>query len=109
MTIFDWAKTFDWLGVLLQSYAVAGALIAIGTSACRLHKMHPRSSTKWSWLFLYTGLFAMGWYALALLLSGMASTFEQAACALAGGYVLATIDSWRKVPAVALKNKAELE
>ena len=91
--------------LLLHFYAVAGALVCIAASCCRLHKMHPTRVTKWVWFFLYVGLFALSWYALGQLLAGGASTFEQAVCLLAGCYMLATIDSWRQVPAIVKKNK----
>jgi hypothetical protein len=90
---------------VLYAYAVAGALVCIAASSCRLHKMHPARVTKWVWFFLYVGLFALSWYALVQLLAGRASPFEQAVCLLAGCYMLATIDSWRQVPAVVKKNK----
>lgn len=95
----------DFFAFLLHVYAVAGALVCIGASSCRLHKMHPGYATKWAWFFLYGGLTALSWYALVQLLTGRASVFEQAVCLLAGAYMLATIDSWRQVPAVVKKNK----
>lgn len=93
----------DAFAFVLYVYAVAGALVCIGASSCRLHKMHPGHATKWVWFFLYAGLTALSWYALVQLLAGRASAFEQAVCMLAGAYMLATIDSWRQVPQVAQK------
>jgi hypothetical protein len=109
MTTLDWLTSFDWWAFLLHAYAIAGAIVAIAASACRLHKMHPRKSTKWSWVALYCAAFALAWYALALLLAGQATTFEQSVCVLAGGYMLATIDSWRQVPLVAQKSKGDTQ
>ena len=89
----------------VQWLAISAALVCIGASACRLHKMDPVRNTSWVWLGLYIALFALAWYALAMIAMGNASTFDQAACILAAAYLLLTIRSWRSVPAVVRKDK----
>ena len=94
----------NFLTALLHASAIVGALVCIGASSCRLHKMDPHRTTKWLWLALYAGVFSLAWYALALLITRQASPFEAAVCVLAGAYMVATIHSWQQVPLICQKH-----
>ena len=93
------------LAWLLRVAALAGCLVVVCGATVRLWLMHPGKTSKWSWALLYLVLWLLGWLGGHLVWTRAATLFEQAACVLAGLYILATIPSWRLgLPGVVRKN-----